>query len=463
MKEHWGQEGETGSRMSGRALKNHQAKEETMSLNRKAMVLAVGAALAAPGAYAQVTSKAGSDWEFYGKFYPELTHMSGKNATKTGTTVSSLSGSTSATGVSGFVNRTEMQVSNSYIGFRGGKDLGGGLRGIWQLESAVAIDQGDGDPLANRDTFAGLSGSFGTIRLGNMDTPFKKAGDELGFLGISSGNFVTTSNVMRKVGFNNNSASSFNLRRANAIDFASPKFFGGLTYGVQYSIGNPDEAGTLTANPPRNPRVVSMALKYEAGPFYFAAAHETHFDMFGGSNQFRAASATLNADGTISTSAASALRNTEDPAVNSKDTAVQLTAEYKIGGHTIEVDYIRKEYKENSGNSGVAGRFENAKNDAWMVVWEARWSSQWRTTAHYIKADAGTCTRSLGTACTTTGLEATQISAGVAYFLDPNFYLFALYSVIDNGVGARYENLESGRPATGEDITQYAVGLTYIF
>jgi len=33
-----------------------------MSLNRKAMALAVGAALAAPGAYAQTSDK----WEIYG-------------------------------------------------------------------------------------------------------------------------------------------------------------------------------------------------------------------------------------------------------------------------------------------------------------------------------------------------------------------------------------------------------------
>jgi len=433
-----------------------------MKSNRKAMVLAVGAALAAPGAYAQVTSKAGSEWEFYGKFYPQIARMIGEDPSPSGTPVSTLS--KSASGTVGFVNRNEMQVGNSYIGFRGKKDLGGGLRGIWQLESSVAIDQGDGDPLGNRDTFVGLSGGFGTIRLGNMDTPFKKAGDSVGFLGVSSGNFVSTSNVMRKVGFNNNGAASFNLRRANAIDFASPEFFGGLTYGAQYSYGNPDEAGTITADPRRNPRVVSMAVKYERGPLYLAAAHETHFDMFGGSNQFRGPSAVLNADGTITVNTADAKRNTEDAAVSSIDTALQVTAQYKVGIHTFEVDYIVKNYEENSDLSLVpSGRFASYKNNAWMVVWEGRWSNQLRTAAHYIKADAGTCTRSGGSACTTTGLEATQISLGASYYLDPSVYLFGLYSVLKNGDGARYEGLESGRPESGVDITHYAIGLAYTF
>ncbi len=433
-----------------------------MNAKQKAMVLAVGAALAAPCAHAQVKSNAGSDWEFYGKFYPELTRMVGTSPTASGTAVPSLSANPN--GTSGFNNRMEMQVSNSYLGFRGQKDLGGGYRGIWQLETAVGIDQGDGDPLGNRDTFAGLTGGFGTIRFGNMDTPFKKAGDTLGFMGVSSGNFVSTSNVMRKVGFNNNSASSFHLRRANAIDFASVDFFGGLTYGMQYSIGNPDEAGTMTTSPPRDPRVVSMALKWQRGPVYLAAMHETHFDMFGGSNQFRAASATLNADGSISTSAVSPLRNTEDPGVHSKDTASQFTVEYKIGGgHSVEADYIMKNYRETPVNSVTPnGRFQAYKNNAWMVVWDGRWSNQWRTAAHYLKSNAGSCERFNAT-CNTTGLDGTQISAGVSYYIDPNFALFGLYSVLKNGTGARYEDLESGRPSVGEDITQYAVGVSYTF
>jgi general bacterial porin, GBP family len=432
-----------------------------MKFTRRAMVLAVGAALAAPCAYAQVKSKAGSDWEFYGKFYPEITRVTGDSPTAAGTPVSTLS--SNPNGVSGFTHRSEMEVSNSYIGFRGYKDLGNGFQGIWQLESAVAIDQGDGDPLANRDSFAGLTSPyFGTIRLGNMDTPFKKAGDVLGFLGVSSGNFVSTSNVMRKVGFNNNSASSFHLRRANAVDFASQTFFGGLTFGAQYSTGNPDEGTSITANPPRNPRVVSMALKWERGPLYAAVMYETHFDMFGGSNQFRAASSTLNADGTITTQAADAKRNTDDPNVNSKDTAAQVAVVYKIGEHSFEADYISKKYDENGENSGVNGRFQTYKNGAYQFVWEARWSPQWRTAAHYIKANAGTCTR-FNAACTTDGLDATQISVGVAYYLDPSYSLFALYSVINNGKSARYENMESGRPSVGEDITQYAFGISYSF
>src|SRR5712692_4999595 len=199
--------------MSGRTLKNYQAKEETMRLNRKAMVLAVGAALAAPGAYAQIKSPAGTDWEFYGKFYPELTHARGEGATAPGTTVSTLAGTL---GGNALVSRWEMQVSNTYLGFRGEKRIGGGNRAIWQLEQQVNIDEGNTTTsFANRDSFAGFSSAgWGTVRLGNMDTPFKKYGDTLGFLGGSSGNFVTANNVSQKIGIETSSSSGVNLRHA---------------------------------------------------------------------------------------------------------------------------------------------------------------------------------------------------------------------------------------------------------
>jgi len=305
-----------------------------------------------------------------------------------------------------------------------------------------------------------------------MDTPFKKAGDVVGFLGVSSGNFVQTNPVLRQVGFAQggsgpNRAARFHERRGNAFDFASPTYFGGLQYLMQYSIGNPSET-SKTSDVPRDPRFVSHAIKWESGPWYFAAMHETHFDMFGASNQFRAArAASLDpVTGTVTPStafrSASVMRNVEDGSVNSKDTAAQVTAMYKVGGHTFEADYIVKKYTENGENSGIAGRFQEYKNNAWMVAWEARWSGQWRSTVTYVSADAGTC-KLFNATCSTAGLEGKQMSVGGSYYIDPSTYLFAIYSKIDNGPSARYDNVSNGAPATGEDVIQYAVGLAYNF
>jgi len=422
-----------------------------MSLNRKAMALAVGAALAAPAAYSQTSDK----WEIYGKFYPEFTHASGTGASS-GASSSTLG--TAPAGTNATISRWEMQVNNTYIGFRGERTIGRGLKAIGQLETSVPLDEGQVaagsntliNTFGNRDSFAGLAGDWGTVRLGNMDTPFKKYGDTVGFLGVSSGNFVSPNNVMRRSGGGgSSSASSFNLRRANAIDFASPTF-GGVQVGVQYSIGNPTEAGVGAAAPAnagingtsRFPRVVSLGVKWEQGPIYLAAATETHFDLFGGS-------ATAGGAGS----------NAANLAVNSKDTAVQLTAVYKIGVHSIEADVNAKRYREPGATAVNA--FGEYKNNAYEVVWEARWTTQWRTALSYIKATAGSCSV-VSAGCSTTGLDGTQLSAGVSYFLDPSTYLFGLFSRLTNGSAARFSN-STQTPNAGEDITQGAFGIAYSF
>src|SRR6266581_2079063 len=217
--------------------------------------------------------------------------MHGDGATDPSTPTSQLSSLVQSRGANAIVPRWEMQVSNSYLGFRGSKDIGRGSKAIWQLEQQVNIDEGNQTTsFATRNSFAGLaSDGWGTFRLGNMDTPYKEWGNILGFLGVNSGNFVSQRNVLQKVGFGTDSSSSFNLRRPNALDFTSPTILGGLQTKVQYSRGNPSDNDTTavgtsqTISPKRDPRVVSWGVKWEQGPILVAFAQESHRDLFGGS------------------------------------------------------------------------------------------------------------------------------------------------------------------------------------
>jgi predicted porin len=63
-----------------------------------------------------------------------------------------------------------LQSNASRIGVRGSEDLGGGLKAIFQVESAFNGDTGGGN-LATRDTYVGLQGSWGSVRFGNMLMP----------------------------------------------------------------------------------------------------------------------------------------------------------------------------------------------------------------------------------------------------------------------------------------------------
>jgi len=67
-------------------------------------------------------------------------------------------------------------ISNpSRIGFKGSEDLGGGMKAVWQVESALDANGTTigGTTIGTRNTFIGLAGDFGTVVAGRHDTPYK--------------------------------------------------------------------------------------------------------------------------------------------------------------------------------------------------------------------------------------------------------------------------------------------------
>jgi predicted porin len=404
-------------------------------MHKKILVGAVAAAVSIPGMALAATQFGSGDnvVELYGRVYPEVISPHGSGATDAGAPVATFAGT--PTGENGIIRRTEMSSSNSRLGVRGHERLGGDLKAIFQLETEFHVDSND-SAFAQRNSFVGLEGKrWGTIKLGRMDTPFKTYGDDISFLGVGSGNFVSSSNVLRKTGFGTNSASSFHLRRQNAVQYESPTW-GGFDFTVQYST---NEADTNT----RKARVWSLGTEYERGPLKVSLSHEEHWDLFG-----------------LSRNVPSSMSNFNDQAVNSKDKATQAMIEYKINKvHKIEADWIRKEYNE---NATVVGRASSYKNNAYEVIWSARWSKAWRTDIEYIKSFKGSCTR-VATACNTDGLDGSQFQAGFAYYFAPRTYLFAMAAFLRNGFSARYNNEDLQDVSVGEDITQWAVGLSHSF
>lgn len=65
-------------------------------------------------------------------------------------------------------------LNGSRIGFKGTEDLGGGLSAIFQFENGFNADTGaqaDAASLFNRQSFVGLTGGFGTVKLGRQMNP----------------------------------------------------------------------------------------------------------------------------------------------------------------------------------------------------------------------------------------------------------------------------------------------------
>ena len=393
------------------------------------LVMALSAASLCTMANAQ------SSVQVYGKFYPYIEQESGSGASPAGTPVSTLAATPA--GVTGVPKIKGMSAGNSNIGFRGKERIADGVNAEFQIEGVVAVDTGNPAGFTwNRNGFVGLDTRFGEVRLGIMDTVFKEYGDTLGILGISSGTPVSSSNILRKIGFGTSNNARFHERRTNSIRYDSPEA-GGFQMGFQGATQENSTPAVASA------KTWSLGVKYDSGPLYLALAYEIHDNWFGGSSN-----------------APPAMRNNgAADRVTSKDTALQATMEFRLSkDHKIEFDVIGKKYAE---NAVVNGRFQNYQNSAFMVAYEGRFGP-WRFMTHYVKSAAGNCSR-LAAACDTTGLDGQQLTAGLSYTFSRRTNVFGAISQVTNGPSARYAANDFGTANPGEDSRHLMAGIVHSF
>lgn len=141
-------------------------------------------------------------------------------------------------------------LTTSRLGFRGTEDLGGGLKANFQLEAPVSIDNGNAAGLTfTRASWLGLSGGFGALRLGLMDSPYKDIFD------------LGNSQVVYDSGFSPYNIAYAGLassvgRPANTVRYDTTNL-GGFSGAASYSF-NEDSAAT--------PQVGSLNVRYRGGP-----------------------------------------------------------------------------------------------------------------------------------------------------------------------------------------------------
>lgn len=397
---------------------------------KKLLALALASVAGVPA----VAAAQESSVVLYGKFYPEWITGKAKGSTQAGSSVATLVVAPPAvTGDTGTIN--SVQASNSRFGIRGEERLGGDLKAFFQLEQTASIDAG-GSSLASRDSFIGMSSEhWGTVKLGNFDTVYKNLGDTLSFLGVSSGNFVSNSNILSKSPLGTSSSGSFHLRRANSVQYESPEFrgFGAL---AQYS---PDEAKSTT----RNADLISLGVKYENGPAYAAVAWEKHRDLFGGSRNSK-----------------TSVSNFNDPNARSDDQAIRGTVRYSFGDTTVEGDIAQLVWKE---RGGATGRFAEYKHNTYLISADQRLGN-WRFAASYTWGQKGSCSLVGGADCSTDGLDGNQVSLGTSYSFSRRTQVFLLFARLTNGKSARYINADwSAAASPGTDIDQLAIGIAHSF
>lgn len=136
--------------------------------------------------------------------------------------------------------------SASRIGFRGTEDLGNGLKALFNIEAAVAVDTGATDSnMFQRRAVVGLQGAFGTVTVGREYGPIAAvagASDTLGqgFYGSNLAAFGTnrlTRRLSNSVNYQSNALNGFTVRAAYGAGERSVDPSGDIT-GVALEYAN---------------------------------------------------------------------------------------------------------------------------------------------------------------------------------------------------------------------------------
>ncbi|WP_354683362.1 porin [Cupriavidus necator] len=155
---------------------------------------------------------------------------------------------------------TSGNQSGSRWGLRGVEDLGGGLKGVFVLESGFEVDTGrsgqDGR-LFGRQAYVGLQSQFGSLLLGRQQTSMYDFGLQYDPMAISTRYSIT------------GIAPEFASRADNTVKYIGT--FGGLTASAFYSFNN---NGQEVAGAFRRGQQYGALLSYAAGPFSVGAAYD---------------------------------------------------------------------------------------------------------------------------------------------------------------------------------------------
>nr|AAC79493.1 outer membrane protein I precursor [Neisseria gonorrhoeae] len=117
---------------------------------------------------------------------------------------------------------TEIADLGSKIGFKGQEDLGNGLKAIWQLEQKAYVS-GTNEGWGNRQSFIGLKGGFGKVRVGRLNSVLKDTGGFNPWEGKSG--YLSLSNIAEPEA------------RHISVRYDSPEF-AGFSGSVQYELND---------------------------------------------------------------------------------------------------------------------------------------------------------------------------------------------------------------------------------
>ena len=155
---------------------------------------------------------------------------------------------------------TQIVDYGSRIGFKGHEHLTDNLDAIWQVESKVDIGGGSNRTFGTRDSFIGLKGGFGTVKVGYQQTPIKELNGKLD-------QWEYDSPVAGLGTFTRGTDAS---RRATAISYETPDL-SGFSAKAYYSFSeqyNGEDTSSLGAHKNKAGGIYGLSASYKNSGFF---------------------------------------------------------------------------------------------------------------------------------------------------------------------------------------------------
>lgn len=175
-----------------------------------------------------------------------------------------LSGGTNA---GGYNNELRVSDQSSSVIFSGSEDLGGGLKGIFQVDNRFSLDLGAF--AASGNTFVGLSGGFGRIVLGRHDLHYHESNVAGGIAKSGSLQSWLAPGPINQV---NGTVIQGGSRTPNAIVWDSTNM-GGFTLRAALSTAWQGSEGSGAGADGSADQAINLVARWTSGPMAFGASY----------------------------------------------------------------------------------------------------------------------------------------------------------------------------------------------
>lgn len=347
---------------------------------------------------------------------------------KAGVAQTKYSGSTTAANNG---SATGLADGSSRFILSGSEDLGGGLKANFQVDTRFRMDDNGAaptsSPLAGGNTFVGVSGGFGNVQAGKLDTHYCLGSDSHGVRATS-----LQASSCAVLGFVNGSGAGQAIanasRSTNVVRYTAPTM-GGLTLQGTYSFAQSGSEGAVGSTNKGNASHIQGI--YANGPLTVGASM-------------------WQAKGEDQTSTAA----------RTGQKASTIMANYDLGVATIGLTFDNS--AQRAAAAGVAA-FTDTKRTATSIPVTVPMGAG---TALFTYTKAGDV-KVAGVSTANTG--ASLISVGYDYAFSKRTTLGVSYAKLDNKSGAGYglytQSALNGTPANavGTDAAQFYLGLRHAF